>query len=204
MPADQPRLTKSNFMRVLGQEAVLAPSMVEQAMARQVAERQAKHLEKIQAEKLTDEERKAKKDRKLTEDTSLSVHVCVFKITNLDHKQHLFKISKNAAQLKLTGVLLLNPVMNLVIVEGGPKGISAYKHLLSSRIKWQERPTDAPPLIEPNECFLVWEGVVKTRGFFHNFKTKRIEGVDEAKDFLESKGVVQYWNAARTLVTDAF
>ena len=79
LPQDQPRITKSNFMRVLGQEAVLAPSMVEKEMARQVAERQEKHVQKNQEQKLTEEERKAKKDRKLTEDTSILVHVAVYK-----------------------------------------------------------------------------------------------------------------------------
>lgn len=79
LPQDQPRITKSNFMRVLGQEAVLAPSMVEKEMARQVAERLEKHVQKNQEQKLTEEERKAKKDRKLTEDTSILVHVAVYK-----------------------------------------------------------------------------------------------------------------------------
>ena len=93
--------------------------------------------------------------------------------------------------------------MNLVIVEGGPKGIGAYNRLLMNRINWQDKPQDAPPFEEPNQCILVWEGQVKTRSFFHSFKTKKIESVDEAKEFLESKGVVQYWNAGRTLVVDA-
>lgn len=79
LPQEQPRITKSNFMRVLGQEAVLAPSMVEKEMARQVAERQDKHLKKIEEEKLTEEEKKAKKDRKLTEDTSILVHVTIYR-----------------------------------------------------------------------------------------------------------------------------
>lgn len=34
LPPEEPRITKSNFMRVLGSEAVLAPSMVESEMAR--------------------------------------------------------------------------------------------------------------------------------------------------------------------------
>jgi U4/U6 small nuclear ribonucleoprotein PRP3 len=116
----------------------------------------------------------------------------------------LFKISKNAQQLKLTGILLLNPVMNLVIVEGGPKGISSYKRLMLNRINWQDRPQDAQPLSEPNSCTLVWEGQVKTRAFFHNFKTKTFELIDDAKEFLEGKGVLHYWQSARNLVQDVF
>ena len=79
LPAEQPRVTKANFMRVLGQEAILAPSMIEAAMARQVAERQQKHKDLIESTRLTEEERKAKKDRKLREDTSVLAKVAVFK-----------------------------------------------------------------------------------------------------------------------------
>jgi U4/U6 small nuclear ribonucleoprotein PRP3 len=76
---EKPRLTKSNFMRVLGQDAVLAPSMIEKEMAKQVEERQKKHRDLIAATKLTEEERRAKKDRKLREDTSVMARVAVFK-----------------------------------------------------------------------------------------------------------------------------
>jgi U4/U6 small nuclear ribonucleoprotein PRP3 len=79
LPPEQPRITKSNFMRVMGQEAVLAPSFVEAEMAKQVKERQEKHKALIEASKLTEEERKAKKDQKLREDTSTLSHVAVFK-----------------------------------------------------------------------------------------------------------------------------
>lgn len=66
-------------MRVLGQEAILAPSMVEKEMARQVAERQQKHKELTESQKLTDEEKRQKKDRKLREDTSVLSKVAVFR-----------------------------------------------------------------------------------------------------------------------------
>jgi U4/U6 small nuclear ribonucleoprotein PRP3 len=83
LPPDQPKITKTNFMRVLGQEAILAPSMVEAEMAKQVKERQEKHKALIEASKLTDEERRQKKDAKLREDTSNLVHVAVFKYVPL-------------------------------------------------------------------------------------------------------------------------
>lgn len=71
-------------MRVLGHEAILAPSMVEAKMAQQVQERQQKHKELIESQKLTEEERREKKDRKLREDTSDLVHVAVFRYTLFD------------------------------------------------------------------------------------------------------------------------
>lgn len=79
LPQDKPKVTKANFMRVLGQEAILAPSMVEAEMAKQVKERQQKHKDSTEAQKLTEEERKAKKDKKLREDTSVLAKVAVYK-----------------------------------------------------------------------------------------------------------------------------
>ena len=77
---DQPRLTKSNFMRVLGGDAIMAPSKVEQMVATQIVDRRAKHLQHNSELKLTPEEKKAKKERKLHDDLSnTTVSVCVFK-----------------------------------------------------------------------------------------------------------------------------
>ncbi|KAJ3364739.1 hypothetical protein HDU91_002449 [Kappamyces sp. JEL0680] len=178
LPQEQPRVTKANFMRVLGQEAILAPSMIEAEMARQVAEREQKHKSLNESRKLTEEEKKAKKDAKLREDTSVL-----------------------AKQYKLTGVGIINEVMNLVIVEGGPKGMGAYKKLMLHRINWQERPDGAEPLPQPNECLLVWEGEVKNKSF-RNFRLKTLSTLADVKEYLEEMKVSHYWNAAKTAVAD--
>lgn len=125
----------------------------------------------------------------------------VFRVTNLEHKQHLYKININAQQFKLTGVGIINQGMNLVVVEGGPKGIAAYKKLMLNRINWQDRPEGAEPFVEPNECLLVWEGEVKNKSFF-NFRLKTLESNAQVKTFLEEKQISHYWNAARTFMTD--
>lgn len=103
LPPEQPRITKSNFMRVLGQQAILAPSMIEAEMARQVAERQQKHKDLTESLKLTDEERRAKKDRKLHEDTSNMVYVAVFRFYCLTLESQILNISNT--YLKLTQML---------------------------------------------------------------------------------------------------
>jgi U4/U6 small nuclear ribonucleoprotein PRP3 len=79
LPEEAPRLTKANFMRVLGEEAVLNPSAIEAKMHEQVLDRQQKHKKLIEESKLTPEERKEKKREKLKEDTSSIVTVCLFK-----------------------------------------------------------------------------------------------------------------------------
>ncbi|KAI8894847.1 pre-mRNA processing factor 3-domain-containing protein, partial [Globomyces pollinis-pini] len=207
LPPDEARVTKSNFMRVLGQEAILEPSKIEAQMAKQVADRQQKHKDLIASTKKTDEERREKKDRKLKEDTSQLVKIAVFKISRLDHNQHKFKINTNAQQYKLKGTAIISPSMNLVIVEGGPKGISAYKKLMLKRINWDDKPSAQPdtPIASysPNECILVWEGESNVNSF-KNFRLKTFGNDFEVKEYLEGFGVIHYWNAARTFVNEDY
>jgi U4/U6 small nuclear ribonucleoprotein PRP3 len=206
LPPEQPRITKSNFMRVLGQEAVLAPSMVEAEMAKQVKERQEKHKALIEASKLTQEEKREKKDEKLREDTSTLAYVAVFKyfqltrIKSMEHRQHLFKINTNAQQFKLSGTGIVSPILNLVIVEGGPKGIKSFKNLMLNRIKWEEHVLENQ---ETNECILIWEGTVPKK-LFHYFKIKNFKTTTEVKEFLTNMDAVNYWNAARTFLTEEY
>jgi len=66
-------------MRVLGTEAVQDPTKIEAHVREQMAKRQKVHEEANAARKLTAEERKQKKIRKVKEDTSLGVHVAVYR-----------------------------------------------------------------------------------------------------------------------------
>ena len=53
--------------------------------------------------KLTPEERKAKKIKKLQEDTSLGVYVAVYRLRDLSDPAKKFKVDKNAQQFFATG-----------------------------------------------------------------------------------------------------
>lgn len=78
-----------------------------------------KHEEANAARKLTPEQRKAKKLRKLKEDLSCGVHVTVFRVHDISNPALKFKVDMNAQQYHLTGCMLLYQDVNLVIVEGG-------------------------------------------------------------------------------------
>ncbi|NXP71285.1 PRPF3 protein, partial [Ramphastos sulfuratus] len=69
----------SNLMRVLGTEAVQDPTKVEAHVRAQMAKRQKAHEEANAARKLTAEQRKAKKVKKLKEDVSQGVHIAVYR-----------------------------------------------------------------------------------------------------------------------------
>jgi U4/U6 small nuclear ribonucleoprotein PRP3 len=79
-PAPPPKVRISNLMRVLGVEAVQDPTKVEAHVRQQMAKRLKTHLDANKARKLTPEQKKAKKTRKLAENTNLGVHVSVYRI----------------------------------------------------------------------------------------------------------------------------
>lgn len=66
-------------MRVLGTEAIQDPTKIEAHVKEQMLKRQKAHEEANAARKLSVEERKEKKMRKIKEDTSLGVHVAVYR-----------------------------------------------------------------------------------------------------------------------------
>ncbi|KAL7977934.1 hypothetical protein Chor_004921 [Crotalus horridus] len=92
MPPPEPKVRISNLMRVLGTEAVQDPTKVEAHVRAQMAKRQKAHEEANAARKLTVEQRKAKKVKKLKEDISQGVHIAVYRVRNLGPKaQKKFK-----------------------------------------------------------------------------------------------------------------
>lgn len=113
-------------MRVLGTEAVQDPTKIEAHVRAQMAKRQKAHAEANASRKLTAEQRKAKKIRKLKEDTRLGVHVAVYRVSDLSIPSKKFKVETNAKQLFLTGCIVLCKDCNVVIVEGGTKQINKY------------------------------------------------------------------------------
>jgi hypothetical protein len=66
-------------MRVLGTEAVQDPTKVEAHVREQMTKRQKAHEEANAARRLTADQRREKKVRKLKEDTTLGVSVTVYR-----------------------------------------------------------------------------------------------------------------------------
>ncbi|NXE69339.1 PRPF3 protein, partial [Calcarius ornatus] len=146
----------SNLMRVLGTEAVQDPTKVEAHVRAQMAKRQKAHEEANAARKLTAEQRKAKKVKKLKEDVSQGVHIAVYRVRNLSNPAKKFKIEANAGQLYLTGVVVLHKDVNVVVVEGGPKAQKKFKRLMLHRIKWDEQTSNTKG--EGEECCAAGRG----------------------------------------------
>lgn len=193
----EPKLRISNLMRVLGTEAVQDPTKIEAHVKEQMAKRQKAHEEANAARQLTAEQKREKKIKKLKEDTTLGVHVNIYRIRDLhDLQAKKFKIETNAKQLFLTGCVLMYPDCCVVVVEGGPKQQKKYKRLMLHRIKWEEDIVKDPDGNEvPNKCTLVWEGTSKQRNFGEpKFKVCPTEKM--AREHFKKHKVEHYWDLA--------
>lgn len=207
----EPRLTLKNFIRVLGDQAYLDPSQMEQKVMEQIQARQRAHLGRNQANKLTKEQRAAKKMKKLEKDAQSVTKVALFFVQDMSHPYHRAKVDLNAQQNFITGGVLEceNPPMACIICEGGPKAIQRYKRLMLVRMKWtgtdedeeDEEETepdneDAAPkhkFNKENRCDLVWEGLAVKR-LFQGFVFQSCETAAQARKVLKAKGVEHYWD----------
>lgn len=142
-----------------------------------------------------------------------------FRIKSCSHPKHRYKIEMNAQQHQLTGMVIINPKCNIVIVEGGPKSIKAYKKLMLRRIDWNDLPppkslendemamdVDEPKNSyglkegEENSCYMVWTGQVKNKAF-KKFTWRMFESEKMAREELSKWHVEHYWDAA-VMATD--
>lgn len=218
-PAPPPKVKKGNLMRVLGEEAVKDPTAVEARVNREIEARLQTHLETNEERKLTKEQRHEKLAKNQENDASKGIHVLVFKIDNLANGSHRYKININADQMALTGICVMHPRFNLVIVEGGEHSIKKYRKLMMQRIDWTENsPTrrkegKAEELqdwlkaedekgelkdLKLNKCVLVFEGETKSRAF-RAFKNKPCETDSAAREALQRAKMENFWAQAKSI-----
>ncbi|XP_050359436.1 U4/U6 small nuclear ribonucleoprotein Prp3 [Nymphalis io] len=193
----EPKLRISNLMRALGTEAVQDPTAIEAKVREQIAKRQKTHLEANKARALTKDQKREKIDRKIREDTSMSVHVAVYRVKDLfECASAKFKVEVNAQQLHMTGCVVLHRGCCVIVVEGGPKQHAKYKRLMLHRIKWEEEIIkDADGQQTGNSCHLVWEGATAKRAF-GDIKFKVMPTEKQARELFHKHGVEHYWDLA--------
>jgi len=201
IPPPPPKVRIANLMRVLCSEAVQDPTKVEANVRAQAAERQKKHEKANTERQLTKDQKREKKVKKLTEDTTNGVNVAVFRIANLSNPQHKYKVETNAQQYMLTGLMLLFKDNNLVVIEGGPKALRKYKRLMLNRIKWDSDVRNRKVALEElekkpkNVCQLIWEGFKKTRSF-PNWSVKQLSTDSAVREHLAKYNCHHYWDLA--------
>jgi len=219
-PPPPPKVKKSNLMRVLGQEAVKDPTAVEARVNKEIAQRAEDHEVANEERKLTHEQKVDKLAAQQEADAVRGVKICIFRIDNLSYGKHRYQIDINAKQNALTGITILNPKMNLVIVEGGAHSIKAYRKLMLNRIKWTEnaapqsvsesskeaeqewlKAQDERGMLKDlslNKCVLVWEGDERARAF-KRWTNRVCETDGEAKDVLSRNKMENMWTLAQSM-----
>lgn len=219
-PAPPPKVKKSNLMRVLGEQAVKDPTAVEARVTREIAERKEHHEAVNEERKLTKDQRREKLASQQEQDAALGIFVSVYRIDSLASGRNRFKVSKNAEQNALTGICVMHPKLNLVIVEGGKHSINNYRKLMLNRIDWTENPGpdtsstskdgDQPLWLSTeddkgelrdfshNSCTLLWEGQAKTRAFKRWLGARVCESDSAAKDALTRAKMENFWTLAKS------
>ena len=211
LPPEPPKIKLSNMMKVLTSDAIKDPTAVERRVRREIEARKNKHEQDNEARQLTKEERHMKESEKRATDVAKTgIHCCLFRIENLSNPSHRFKVNKTAQQLELTGIVIMHPKTNIVIVEGGLQAIKKYKRLLTVRINWTDNSRNAtireanreilgdqpePEDLSDNRCELIWEGEVRTRNFKSWIGEREATNDAAARKFL-GKGAENFWRLA--------
>ncbi|KAJ2417476.1 U4/U5/U6 small nuclear ribonucleoprotein prp3 [Coemansia sp. RSA 2530] len=207
LPPVEPKLRMSNFMRIMANQSVPDPTKLEAEVRRQMQARLDKHEADNQARKLTKEQRAAKHESKVESEEQKGVVTAVFRVSNLQHPQHRYKVSINAKQHHLTGVALVCENLSLVVVEGPEKFVKAYKKLMLRRIDWVNgeikldavaSSADGKAEIDwsKNSCHMIWQGPIEQRRFTQ-FRLRDCATEGLAKRVLTSAGCDSYWQLAK-------
>jgi len=139
LPPPPPKLRLSTLMHTMGDALITDPTgIVAQAKA-QLEERIRKHEEANRARMLTPEQRREKRLRKRTEDTSYRVCVAVYRAGDMSEYIRRERIQRQVRRYMLTGIAVLHPDCNLIVLEGGPKGLAKVHRYLTKAIRWSQK-----------------------------------------------------------------
>lgn len=191
----KPKVKLSNLMRVLTADATADPTAIEQQVAKEMAKRHAAHEDRNLARMLSPAERRQKKMKKLLDvlpgESLQEINVAVYRIDHAPSSQNRFKIEVNAFENHLTGMCIIGRDVTVVVVEGGPKTLRRYEHLMLRRIRWHEdKDEDGGDVGEEEDppCKLVWMGVVAGKAFSGKFRCVEAD----PRTVLAEKGVPHY------------
>jgi len=191
----EPKLNLENIIRVLGSQAIQDPTSCEAKARASMLKRKMEHELHNEKRRLTGQQKREKKRLRLQEDTSKEVHVALYRVSDLSDGKKRYKVDINASQYNLTGrcIRIKGAPLNLVVVEGGPRGISKYDRLMTKRIKWGDElmGNDAPN--NADYCQKVWQGVTRKRSF-QKFQMKLFNNAQKAREHLGECGAAHYWD----------
>jgi len=203
----EPKLNLENIIRVLGSQAIMDPSCCEAKARASMLKRKMEHELHNEKRRLTGQQKREKKRLRLQEDTSKEVHVALYRVSDLSDGKKRYKVDINASQYNLSGrcIRIKGAPLNLVVVEGGPKGISKYDRLMMKRIKWGDELMDSNAPKNTNYCRKIWQGVTRKRNF-QKFQMKLFNNAKKAREHLSECGAAHYWDQVESAghITETF
>jgi len=203
----EPKLNLENIIRVLGSQAIQDPTSCEAKARASMLKRKMEHELHNEKRRLTGQQKREKKRLRLLEDTSKEVHVALYRVSDLSDGKKRYKVDINASQYNLTGrcIRIKGAPLNLVVVEGGPRGISKYDRLMTKRIKWGDELMGSNAPNNADYCQKVWQGVTRKRNF-QKFQMKLFNNAQKAREHLGECGAAHYWDQVESAghVTETF
>ncbi|EFC39814.1 U4/U6-associated splicing factor HPRP3 [Naegleria gruberi] len=202
-PPPPPKANMGNYMKALlasGQDA----TELEMKIKKEIEERMQAHEERNNNEKLTKEQRKEKKIRKITEDAESELITILYSIPNIAHPQTRFKIN-TAKEKGITGAVLSYPSQTrdkdriLLIAEGGKKFLKKYDDVILNKIDWSKvegvQSENTIPTQSDNQpsARMLWKGTVLKRNFQY-FKFQKFEDEESIKNYLNDHGCIHYFD----------
>lgn len=212
LPAPEPKIKLSSLPRMLaqpgnalGDESVHDPTRIASEIRAQSQARQAAHQAGNEQRKLGHDERAAKNFRKYAELDSSQIHAAVFKLNDrLEDPGRRFKVLINAQQNHLQGRAITTPNFTLIIVQGGPKGIKRYTHLILNRIEpnlpnwaqllWSSGGNHLDQSISP--AFTTTLSTPSTTTTAKPFQFKIFDKNFDALQYLEKLELAHFWSLA--------
>ena len=125
-------------------DALGSPTELYQKAFKQIQERVLNHIQQNIANMLTPEQRRDKRLHKIIaeqqsiDEGQAAITMRIYRVGTLNSPLNRKNIILNAKQQRLTGVMLLcKDVGNIVILEGGPRGLKKLDHMILSRLKYE-------------------------------------------------------------------
>ncbi|KAK2962435.1 putative U4/U6 small nuclear ribonucleoprotein Prp3 [Blattamonas nauphoetae] len=206
LPPPPPKVKLSNMARVLTNELMANPTLIEKKVREEQIKRAQQHHERNQERKLTKEERKQKILKKAHEDVKKGVYLALFFVVDLTNPKLQYRVRTNAKEYHVSGVcLMVGGGVNLIVAEGGEKALKSYTRRLLEGVNWKmDRPIppegsvlpDPSTLIpvDQNRCELIWRGLVKKQTY-RDFRIETVNSPQAARNVLNSVNLGFLWEA---------
>jgi U4/U6 small nuclear ribonucleoprotein PRP3 len=199
--APPPRVRLSSLHRFLAHRNVADVTQLERQVRDARDERIAKHEARVEASRLSADEKRKRRAAKLRADASHGAVVAVFRVECLDSTRHRQRVISGARRSQMTGAAVArsgNNAFSIVVVEGDDKSIRHFRNLMLRRVRWRySNESDERERFAANQCTLLWQGHVVEPNMPSFHLRDNIESPLAARQLFARYNVAHYWDLAQ-------